>query len=349
MKKLLILTIYYCFITFGYSQEPIYVQASEIGNGIGFDRLGESFVLTPAHVVDTSIDDIVLSDNRKSNSQATLLETYTNDIAILRVKENNQKSKYQTLKLSKVYKEAIANASSGFVAYLDGLGIVNYIHVNITSKDQSSFTVTPQSNNHTFKKGMSGSPFYIMHNGEKTLAGMLMSIEEGSVDGFIYQWDDIITTVSSFIEEDIEKKVIKLGVKINVKDSEDLSIVNRVKSTLKTVKNYTLLNRLPDPKFINKHLEAIINGSFFDDMSAKIQNGTDQLLLGKLSVSYDSNEKNMQLVYITFEGGLYLSEDSSLIKSISINTKGLGFKKASAKEQAIKSILTKLKNQIYED
>ncbi|WP_405570174.1 hypothetical protein [Winogradskyella sp. Asnod2-B02-A] len=325
------------------------MHASEIGNGIGFDRLGESFVLTPAHVVDTSIDDIVLSDNRKSNSHATLLETYTNDIAILRVKENNKKSKYQTLKLAKVYKEAIANASSGFVAYLDGLGIVNYIHVNITSKDQSSFTVTPQSNHHTFKKGMSGSPFYIMHNSKKILAGMLMSIEEGSVDGFIYQWDDIITTVASFIEEDIEKKIVKLGLKISVDNSDDLSIVNRVKSTLKTVNDYTLLNRLPDPKFIDKHLEGIINGNFFDDMSTKIQNGTDQLLLGKLSVSYDSNEKNMQLVYITFEGGLYLSEDSSLIKSMSITTKGLGFKRASAKEQAIKSILTKIKNQFYED
>lgn len=349
MKKLFLLAFFYAFITFSFSQEPIYVQASELGNGIGFERLGESFVLTPAHVVDTSIDDIILSDNRKSNSKATLLETYTNDIAILRVKENSQKSKYQTLKLAKVYKDAIANASSGFVAYLDGLGIVNYIHVNITSKDQSSFTVTPQSNNHTFKKGMSGSPFYVMYNGEKTLAGMLMSIEEGSVDGFIYQLDDIITTVASFIEEDNQKKIVRLGVKISVEDSEDLTTVNRVKSTLKTLKDYELLNRIPDTKFIDRHKEEIINGSFFDDMSTKIQNGTDQLLLGKLSVSYDSNEKNMQLVYITFEGGLYLSEDSSLIKSISITTKGLGFKKASAKEQAIKSILTKIKNQFYED
>lgn len=346
-KQLLFILALFCLILKGFTQEPIYIQAAELGNGIGFERFGESFILTPAHVVDSSFGDILLSDSRKANSKATLLETYINDLAILRVED--PKSVYLPLALPVSYNEAIANSSSGIITYLDDLGIVNYIHVNITSKDQSSFTVTPQSKQYLFRKGMSGSPFYVMHNGIKTLAGMLMSIEEGSTDGFIFQLDDIITTVSSFIEETSKNEPIKLGVLIHVDSAEHLPIVNRINSTLKQIEIYAIVGRMPERKFVEEHFESILYGTIGDSMPNKIKNGLDQLLLGKIEVVYDTNEKNMNLVYITFEGGIYSSRDSSLIKSIHIDTKGLGYKKNAAKEQAIKSILTKIKNQLHEN
>lgn len=338
---------FFAFALFCNAQEPIFVNAGEIGNGIGFERFGESFILTPAHVVDTSVGSILLSDSRKANSEATLLETYANDIAILRVEE--PKSVYLPLVLSETYNDAISNASSGFVSYLDDVGIVNYIHVNITSKDQSSFTVTPQSPKHTFKKGMSGSPFYVMHNGVKTLSGMLMSIEEGAIDGFIFQLDDIITTVDSFIKNTQKKDVVKLGVLIHVESAELLPIINRINSEIKDIDGYTMVSRLPERKFIDKNFDKILSSAFTQTIPNKLKNTIHQFLLGKIALEYDTNEKGMNLVYISFEGGLYASEDASLIKSINIQTKGLGYKKNAAKEQAIKSILTKIKNRLNEN
>lgn len=337
----------FCFVTtLGYAQDPIFVNASEMGNGIGFERFGESFLLTPAHVVESSVGDIVLSNKRKTNFKASLLETYSNDIAILRLQQS--KTGFTQLKLPKFFDEAITNASSGFVAYLDALGIINYVHVTITSKDQSSFTVIPKSETDTFKKGMSGSPFYVMYNGVKTLVGMLMSIEEDAVNGFVYQLDDIVTSIASFLE-DKTKNVIKLGVLIEADQSEHLSIANRIISNLNKKEGYTIVNPLIEQKFVDQNFNAIRLGTYRDKVPFALQNEVDALLVGYISVIYDTNSRDMDIVYVNFEGGLYSSTDTSVIKAISLNTKGLNYNKNSSKESAIKSMLTKINNQFNEN
>lgn len=346
MIKLYFFIIFYCLTKFGFAQDPIFVNASEVGNGIGFQRLGESFILTPAHVVESTSKTITLSDERKATFKANLLESYANDIAILRVEDS--KTSYLPLTLHENYAAAIANASTGFVTYLDVLGIVNYIHVNITSKDPSSFTVTPQSNAHTFGKGMSGSPFYIMYNDVKVLAGMLMSLEEGATDAFVYQFDDIITSISSFIETTAKTK-LKLGLVWQTQNAEDVSILNRVSSALQELDNYTIISRVPERNYIDKHFEDIQRGIAINSIPKKLKNTIDVLVFGNISITATTNSNDMAIVNIKFESAIYNSSDFSLVKTITITTKGLGYKTSSAKEQAIKSLLTKLKDRFYEN
>ena len=136
---------------------------------------------------------------------------------------------------------------------------------------------------------------------------------------------------------------------IQADGAEHLSIIKRITSEVKQVEDYEVVNRIPERHLVDRNLEAILYGTASDAMPNKIKNAVDQLLLGKLSVVYDTNEKNMSIVYISFEGGIYSSTDYNLIESISITTKGLGYKKAAAKEQAIKSILTKIKEQLDEN
>ena len=74
MKYLFFILVY--FTQMGFAQEPIYVNASENANGIGFEHFGESFIVTPALVVDSSVGDLVLSDSCKTNCYIATLETF---------------------------------------------------------------------------------------------------------------------------------------------------------------------------------------------------------------------------------------------------------------------------------
>ncbi|MAB49420.1 MAG: hypothetical protein CMC05_12395 [Flavobacteriaceae bacterium] len=329
----------------GFAQEPLYVDGSEVGNGIGFNRLGESFVITPAHVVDGTTKSILITDEMKSISKAKLVESYSNDIAILRVQ--NKDNSYLPLKLDEKFESGISNASAGFVAYIDPLGIINYIHVSITSKDASSFTITPKIESQTFKKGMSGSPFYIMYDDTKVLAGLLMSIEENLSEALVFQFDDIIASVSSFTTIKSVRKQ-RVGIFWNTNNDECLAILNQVTTAIKGLDDYLIIDRVPARKYLDSNYELIRNGSQISNIPKKLSDKLDLVLFGNIEITQTTNSKKMPIVNLDFEGALYKSQDFSLEDSISISSKGLGYNLDSAKKQAIKELIKKIKRQLHE-
>jgi len=332
------------------SQEIVFLEGNEVGNGILQSRLGECFVITPNHVVDNGAGDILVKGMNNVNSKAKYISPYPLDLAILRVNKGHNFN-CENWEISEYYESALKNVSNGYVKYLDEYGIENLIHVNIISKDEFGFWIIPQDPNFNFFKGMSGSSFYIDYNNHKILAGMLMRLGENSKEAFVYQMDDILRTLSPFFEVKTKKRTSEksfknLGVLITQDSDKNSSLTNDLVSNLNQLKTYKAVSKFTKNDYIEKTIDDILSGDSGIVVPGSIKKALDELLLGNVTLIKKTNGKNMHVIHANFTGGTYDTENFNLIKSISISGKGLGFDESSAEAQAIKSLIANLKNQM---
>lgn len=343
MKFNFFILLFLFFLLYATGQESVFVKAIENGNGLLHERQGECFVITPNHVVSEFMGDIVIHSKNRVESKGRLFESYEPDIAIIRLTTNSQVCKpYKTVAN---IKEILNEIVTGYIQYVDELGAVHYVHVNISSVDQESITIIPQNGNAEFRKGMSGSAFYVNYKNEKTLMGMLMELEADLKTGYVYQIDDIDRVLAPFFDTGTVKQK-NLGILILKDDSNFTQITNQLISNLNVDGKYTTLSRLPNTDFLYKEFNSILSGSLKKNIPLKLRENTDELVLGRVTVQTDKNQKNMYVVRLNLEANLYNTKDLSLIKSLNTSSKGLNTNLSIAKNQSIKSLITKLENQL---
>ena len=349
MKKAVCTSFLLFFTFFVFSQQSVFVKSSEIGNGILCERAGECFVITPLHVVEDTMGEMIVFNESKVKSIAKIEGEYDSDLAILSMVKNPNLSCTQLI-ISDYYSKSVNNLSSGTVEYLDESGVFNIIHVNITYKDNIGFTIIPQSGNTTFSKGMSGSSFYFNYKGEKVLAGMLMSIEEGFVEAFVLQIDDVMRVLSPFFEiktgdSPVRNGPKKIGVML-LKDGKKESIItNQLVTGFNQEKTYKAFSKFPESKHIEEVFDDIILGSSDVMIPSKLSQELDEIFIGNITFTMNTNRKNMYNVYADFNGGVYSTKNFNLINSIIVSGKGLDFDESNAKKQAMKSLKNNIKNQ----
>ena len=341
------LLLLFPFLTF--AQETVFIKSNEIGNGIICERAGECFVITPDHVVSESVSDILVSNANRINSTANLIEAYETDLAILRISKSSN-AICENWDISDQFNKAIDNMSTGFIEYLDEFGISNMVHVNITSKDQTSFIIIPQNANIGFRKGMSGSSFYINYQGEKILAGMLMSMEDDSKQAFVYQIDDIMRTLAPFF--DIKRQVEtsysgpkRLGVMLLKDHDRYVDMNNQLVANINKGTSYKAYSKFSENDYVAKEFDNIVLGRSDLVIPNKLRKELDQLFLGNVTFDSETNRKNMYVVHARLNASLYLTSNLNLMDSYSFMGKGIGFDEKSAEKQAIKSLLTNIENQ----
>lgn len=348
MKKQFLILVLLFSSSIVFPQQPVFVKSNEIGNGILVNRAGECFVITPEHVVFETSSDILIKTKDKVNLSARLLEAYDSDLAILRLK-NSKDFSCNSFHVSAFLDKAIENQSTGTVEYLDDNQINHIIHVSITSKDVSSFSIIPQSQNIGFRKGMSGSSFYINFKDKKVLAGMLMSMEEDSKHAYVMQIDDVMRTLSPFF--DIKTKTLKrtgkknIGVMIfrdNEKDEQmNYSFVNKINES----KSYKAYDNFTESLYVNEIFDDITSGRSDLVIPDKLKSEIDELFMGNISFAYKSNRKSMYTVSISFTGGLYSTSNFEIKSEIIIQGKGVAIDKLIAEKLAVNSLISNLKTQ----
>ncbi|MDO5969645.1 hypothetical protein Q4Q35_07485 [Flavivirga aquimarina] len=349
MKQQLCAPLLFFFSCFLFAQETVFVKSTEIGNGIICERAGECFVITPAHVVSESVSDILVRSANRINNTANLIDAYEADLAILGITKSSSTT-CKSWDISDQFDRAIDNVSSGFVEYLDEFGASNMVHVNITSKDQTSFIIIPQNANIGFRKGMSGSSFYINYQGEKILAGMLMSMEDDSKQAFVYQIDDIMRTLASFF--DVKRQVEttyngpkRLGVMLLKDNNRYVEVNNKLVTNINKGTSYKAYDKFAENDYVEKEFDNIVLGRSDLVIPSKLRKELDQLFLGNVIFETETNRKNMHTVYVRLNASLYLTNNLNVIDSYSFMGKGLGFDEKTAEKQAIKSLLTNMENQ----
>lgn len=179
-------------------QQPVYVKAREEGTGILKTRLGECFVITPAHVAGKKGNgSLQIIGARNVLSKGEVLEIYPPDLAIIRIVErSNQNCEDWTVDSN--YDKILTESMEGSLEFIQNNGAVKSMKVFISKKDDIQITVRPYLPNDQIKKGMSGSSLFRLVDGSKTTyLGMLVAIENAT-DGIVLQATVIDKVLSSF-------------------------------------------------------------------------------------------------------------------------------------------------------
>ena len=325
-----------------FSQETMFVFGKEKGNGMLIERSGECFVLSPHHVVYDYTGEITLYNKDRIKSIGKLIQVFDPDIAIIRIEKGGTQN-CLPWKVNDSFNMILNNSSAGFIEYRDGLGMANLLHVSIISKDQVSIAVVPKFDKDQFKKGMSGSAFYVNYKDKKVLIGMLMSIEEDLTTGYIYQYDDVLRSTKPFFE--FEKKAKKnIGVLI-MKDGNNFpKATNQFVLDLND-KGYKASGNLPQNDFIYSEFDNILLGKSNKTIPTEIKTSLDELLLGKIEFDISLNDYEMHVVRASFEGSVFSTNNFELIKTIYTDGKGINHNQSLAQKQAIKSLVNNFKQQ----
>ena len=184
-----------------------YVYAEEeFGQGFFRARGTECFFITAGHVVEDATE-IELVTSGRNRYEATVITTYPDDLAILRVEiPKNTTCPKSSWDSGKKLKTLLSMEQEGIVKTRLDDGSILQTTVSIKTFDAFRFIrITPKNPNDQFLKGFSGSPLFIAGK----LAGMLQSVSNGV--GNVFRQDALNNTVSLFFgAEEINKKTLQI-------------------------------------------------------------------------------------------------------------------------------------------
>lgn len=337
MKFISILIWCLLFFQFGNSQNSVFIKSTENGNGILQQRYGECYVITPQHVVKSG--DAIIIDENRYESKAELKEVFQPDLALLKA-ENSGGLACLDWQPQGIISSIISSAVTGVVEYRDELGIINLIHVDISSSNQEYIIITPKNPDEQFKKGNSGSVFYIIHQGKKLVAGMLMSIDKDLKYANVYQIDDIERNLSNFFFKNLSKK--RIGFFIIEKENNQYSRLNgELNNSLGKVKRYSPVSHIPQNTFLETNLQSILKGQEID-LPDKMLESIDEILMGELDFKLSQVASNQFMVKAILESKLFSTNEFGLKNSFRIQASGIGRDPEAAQQAAIKELSKKI-------
>ena len=216
--SIIIFVVFFSVESFG---SDAYVNAEEeIGQGFFRARGSECFFITANHVVENATKIELITPDRL-RYKASVITTYPDDVAILRVElpidTACPKSSWDSGKKLKVL---LNMEMEGKVKTLLEDGSFLQTAVVIKAFDSNRYIlITPKNSNIQISKSFIGSPLFIADK----LAGMLQSVLNGV--GYVFRQDTLNNTISLFF---------------NV--NQDISIVDTQKNKLNVEKNISTKN-----------------------------------------------------------------------------------------------------------
>jgi hypothetical protein len=193
-KLILILSI--AVVQYSFSQSTVYVKTNQFGRGILKMRGGETYVITPEHLLKEYFGPITVIGEGSERARAELLKTYIGDLAVLRFPEEHNLycNKWQ---LDENFSSIIENIFEAFVELREEDGSATKVAVAITGLDVQYIFIRPNDYREKFYQGMSGSSLFVNYQGKKVFLGMLQSIADDE-NGLVIRADELDKILGSF-------------------------------------------------------------------------------------------------------------------------------------------------------
>lgn len=225
-----------------FTQETVYIKASEFGRGILKERGGQCFVIAPFHVVAESMEDtITVIGDKFVESKAVYVKAFTSDLAVLRIIGGGEQ--YCAFwEVPEDFTNIVKDSYEGYIDLRNAYGSTNKLKIYVDEADDGVITIHPQKNGGNFAKGMSGSSLFTKYQGKKVYLGMLQQVAEGK--GYVLQADNIDRILIEFFEPNKGHK------KLTTEDEKNAT--NEKKKYLKGEFGRHL-------KFIENHFEELQN------------------------------------------------------------------------------------------
>jgi len=166
------------------------------GQGTLQKRGEECLVITPRHVVENSISDIVVLFPDRSEVEATILELYAEDIALLRLtsqpSDGCSDRAFNEERLSTV----LNSVTEGVLKRREESGSASLLQVDVVGYDEHRLIrIEPRSSTKSIKQGFSGSVLYM----NSQPVGMLINNERSeSETGLVLRAETLNSTIDPF-------------------------------------------------------------------------------------------------------------------------------------------------------
>lgn len=207
---LLIFSLFIFSTTLVIGQVTVYVESGEFGRGILKPRGAECFAIVPLHVVEDDMNEIKIIGEKNVATKGELIQSAGNDLAILRTNLGGELY-CEDWQVDGNFDRLLSNVVEGVLEIRQNDGGSKLMQIFISEKNETNITIEPKRANQFFSKGMSGSAFYAIVNGEKKCLGMLMEVDVENNQGYVLQIDDILSSLESFYNlertQKTEKKV----------------------------------------------------------------------------------------------------------------------------------------------
>ncbi len=178
------------------ASDSLVFAEEEFGQGVFRSRGAECFFVTAGHVVEDTTEVELITTNG-SNLQASVVTSFPDDVAILRVDlPGNSGCPDGNWDSGNKLKTLLELETKGIVKTRMDDGSLAQTPVTIKKyNDYRYIQIAPERPEDQFSKGFSGSPLYIAGK----LAGMLQSVSNGT--GRVFRQDALSHTVALFFKD----------------------------------------------------------------------------------------------------------------------------------------------------
>ena len=180
------------------------------GQGTLQKRGEECLVITPRHVVEDALSDIVATFPDRQEVIATVLELYAEDIALLRLAAQPpggcKEKAFNDDRLSAI----LTQSTEGVLKRRDETGSASLLQVDVVGFDEHRLIrVEPRSSSKSIKQGFSGSVLYM----ENQPVGMLINNERSdSETGLVLRAETVNSTIDPFFLAAQRERTFHIGL-----------------------------------------------------------------------------------------------------------------------------------------
>lgn len=189
---------FYANITWVLAADVLLMADGVRGQGTLQKRGGECLVITPRHVVENAMFDIIATFPDRRDVLATKLELFAEDVALLRLETQPSNGCAERAFNEERLSAMLSSATEGVLKRRDESGSASLLQVNVVGYDEHRLIrIEPRSSTKSIKQGYSGSVLYI----DSQAVGMLINNEntDGEI-GLVLRAEMLNATIDPFFQ-----------------------------------------------------------------------------------------------------------------------------------------------------
>lgn len=209
----------FTFSVHAQSLTQIYIEGDDIGQGFSVKRLNLCYFIAPNHVVAESVFlTLKGSDNLRSLGDGQTLQPFGYDLAVGHIAGSLSNQCGIEFNELSVKQTDIDKAKTVVVSTVNADGLISRTPSVVQETGLIYLTISPQKEEQTFYKGMSGSLVYAQGGP----IGMLQSVDSKSGFGKVLRLDRLIETTAPFFSSSLKQPKIQ---KIQTESSQNFEFV----------------------------------------------------------------------------------------------------------------------------
>jgi len=174
-----------------------FVRTAEEGQALLFERLGECYAVTPAHVLGGELfASLTGGHSRRPQGDGDLLQTFGYDLAVLHVSGALARFCGGSPAIVTGLEDRLATSDRGVLASVNADGSITRRRVTLSDVDLLYLRVRPEQNRDQLFKGLSGSLLLV---GDRP-AGILMAVDADTGEGRVLRYDRALETLRPFFD-----------------------------------------------------------------------------------------------------------------------------------------------------